>query len=381
MLDVASGVAQDPPVRQPERRPVREVEARQVQATPQSGSYEVRTGDTLWDLASRFLSDPHRWRDIFDLNTGVVEDPHWIFPGEHLSLPGQVTGVVVSSQPRQPAAARQPMGVDQEAGRGMSRFGGESIFDTSPASGSVLGGIEYDDFEPSPLVSASDYFRAPFLGDPKTFGPTGLTARKIQENPLRLQLPPSVRLNHRVVVALNGLQVEEGDRLQAFRWDFRLKSGETVATSKALLEVTETMGDSVRAVVTDIFGDYEVGDPVIVAEPMDVDRLRSHELVESGVLAELIGFGFELRMTVLGPSDFVFLSAGTDDGVALGDEFAIFSPNEPEPSSARWEDRLIVVRVVRAGATTSTARVVETLDTGTAAGAPARLVRRGVRTD
>jgi hypothetical protein len=344
----------------------------------------VRTGDTLWDLARRYLSDPHRWRDIFELNTGVVEDPHWIFPGELLALPGQVTGIVVAGQPAAaepaPAAGRPSSGADQEAGRGVSRFGGESIFDTSPASGSVLGGIEYDDLEPTPLVSPSDFYRAPFLGDPNTFGPVGLTARKIQENPLRLQLPPSVRLYHRVVVALNGLQVREGDKLQAFRWGYRLPSGETVAASKALLDVTEVMGDSARAVVTDIFGDYEVGDPVMLAEPIDASDLVAHEAAD-GVLAELIGFEFELRLTVLGSSDFVFLSAGQDDGVALGDEFAIFSRQELQPASARWEDRLIVVRVVRAGPTTSTARVVETLDTGTAAGAPARLVRKGVRTD
>jgi hypothetical protein len=140
------------------------------------------------------------------------------------------------------------------------------------------------------------------------------------------------------------------------------------------------MGDSARAVVTDIFGDYEVGDPVMLAEPIDASDLVAHEAAD-GVLAELIGFEFELRLTVLGSSDFVFLSAGQDDGVALGDEFAIFSRQELQPASARWEDRLIVVRVVRAGPTTSTARVVETLDTGTAAGAPARLVRKGVRTD
>ncbi len=135
---VASGVAQEPPVRQPERRPVREAEVQQVQTQP-SGSYQVRTGDTLWDLARRYLSDPHRWRDIFELNTGVVEDPHWIFPGELLALPGQVTGIVVAGQPAAaepaPAAGRPSSGADQEAGRGADATGVTQRLLPSPVPG------------------------------------------------------------------------------------------------------------------------------------------------------------------------------------------------------------------------------------------------------
>ena len=265
--------------------------------------------------------------------------------------------------------------------QGSSRFGGESVFDRSPASGSILGELELDELEPTPLVSPSDFYRAPFLGNPETDGPFGLTARKIQENPLNLRLPPSILLNHRVVVALNGLRVEEGMILHAFRWMQKLPSGQIVANSMALLRVTESMGDSARAVVTQLFGQYEVGDPVMVAEPLDADHLRAHQAVDNGLLAELIGFEFEIKLTLLGASDFVFLSVGEIQGVGLGDVFAVFSVQEPHPAAARWEDRLVVVRVVRVGTTTSTARVVETVDPGTRAGAPARLVRKGVRSD
>ncbi len=48
-------------------------------------TYTVRSGDTLWEIAARFLREPWRWPDVWRANPGV-KNPNRIYPGDVLTL-------------------------------------------------------------------------------------------------------------------------------------------------------------------------------------------------------------------------------------------------------------------------------------------------------
>lgn len=67
-------------------------------------TYVVQPHDTLWGIAERYLGDPLRWSEIATLNEDRQEgaasfgDPHWIYPGWVLVLPGDAVGLAAYSQ-------------------------------------------------------------------------------------------------------------------------------------------------------------------------------------------------------------------------------------------------------------------------------------------
>jgi hypothetical protein len=347
-------------------------------------THKVRSGDTLWEIAARYLADPFRWPELYDLNVTVVEDPHWIFPGESIRLPGsrgEAAGTAAQPADRASAAETRTSDGAQEAQQDARRsFGpvGEfpegSVFRADP-SASSFGELSIEQTEPGAVVSMSDFYGAATVADQNSFVAAGITARVVAEAHPSIKLPRAARLNDEVVLHLSAADAEVGDYFMAVQWGRSLGPSGQVLHPVGAVRVTRTYPtrDSVRAEVIQVFGDYRVGDLMLGAEEYPIIPGILPEAEEGGIVGTVLGFVQD--QTLLATTETLFLDLGAADGVNVGDSFAIFAATATA-ETALFDDRLSTVRVVHVSNETSTARVTSLRDAGMRPGAPVRRIER-----
>ncbi len=54
---------------------------------PQFDIYVVRKGDSLSRIAKQYYGDAMRYKEIFEANRDILDDPNKIFPGQELKIP------------------------------------------------------------------------------------------------------------------------------------------------------------------------------------------------------------------------------------------------------------------------------------------------------
>lgn len=52
-----------------------------------SGTYTVKNGDCLWNIAASELGDGSRWQEIYELNRSEIDNPSLIYAGQEFILP------------------------------------------------------------------------------------------------------------------------------------------------------------------------------------------------------------------------------------------------------------------------------------------------------
>jgi LysM repeat protein len=292
----------------------------------QPRTHTVKRGDTLWDLAQQYLGDPFLWPEIYRLNRDVVEDPHWIYPGEVLRLPGE-GGPIVAEGPQpgpQPGdtARAQPQ---PEAPRGALET---TVFGKvrPPDSTSQAIGVTMVPDAPIPTVRAGQVMSAPYVdreGGPRAFG------RILKSGDLTGVAQTSERFrfqsHDRVFISPPpGYLAAEGERYMAYRLGPILEEQGQVMIPTGIIEVTKPAGAGVSAVAKVIrsFADMSATDRLIPIDTAGIGTTVRPQRVKDGPSTTVKWIYGEPVLPSI--QNFVVLATSSREGVRLGDEFLIY---------------------------------------------------------
>jgi hypothetical protein len=349
-----------------------EVSAETAEKSSTGREHVVRKGDTLWDLAKLYLSNPFLWGLIYEANRGVVANPHLIYPenrllipdGSLLAVPGQAPG----GAPFGGAAGWTAAGDGSD--RTLFYRSGEAGL-----SGDAIPTLLAGDGEEVAVVQPGEYLAAPWLAERSALPVVGTLVRVRGDGDGRGSVSQSVHPWDRVYVRHRGKNVPEvGDRLLLVREGRRLRGWGRVVAPGAIGVVEEVSEDVALVAIHQQFGRVEPGDLALPLAALPVVKGRPQPVTD-GAQATLLGFVEE--QPVYDQSDQGFVDLGERDGVAVGDEFEIY---RPERSTGGWsaidlpEEPIGRLRVIRVAERTATVRLIR-LDQGSLkAGMPVRLV-------
>lgn len=304
---------------------------------------QVEEGDTLWDLAARYLGAGSRWPQIQRANSNRLASPHRLRPGLELVIPSLSSDTTPRLRPE------------------------ESLFFRSEEEG--IGGFTVGTSRGLSLVAPTEFARAPFLYDVDEARPPMTTLGRFDVVRAGRELPVSLRQRDRVRVAVGPWEVEAGDRLQAIRWEGQVAGHGRVARPVAILQVLDRRGDTAVAEVSELYGFYRVDTPVLPLPETPDLRGATMVAAEDGLEARMVGPAVDRPVVV--PGAVVFLDVGAQSGIRPGDEFVV-----PSRSGALGQRTAARLRVIRAQPETAAARVLEIREPIIRPGTEVRLDRR-----
>jgi hypothetical protein len=323
-------------------------------------THRVREGDTLWDLSRAYLNDPFLWPEIYRLNPDVVEDPHWIFPGEVLRLPTGSAAV---------AAALVAERVMPQA----------TVFDAQihrrvPATPVLL--TSRDAAPPRRLaMSEHELLAAPWvdrIGAPSGAGqliesvaPSGIA---------NSQLPEFLQVFDRVYATLpsNGVGAV-GERYLVVTEGAMISDSTRMVVPTGIVEVERRPdGEAATVRILRLFGPVKLGHRLI---PLPILTIPDEVLPtpqELGMMSTVIWVSPNDILPSL--QDYLTLAASSRDGVTLGDQFTLVLPRRPGPGGVTLpEEALALVRVVRVSEFGATALLIDQRHPGIEIGTRARM--------
>ncbi len=290
-------------------------------------TYEVRRGDTLWDISKRFFGDPFSWPDIWKKNE-FIRDPHWIYPGQTINF-GQFrthTEAPVPSTPSETAPTRTPA---PEAPAAVKQMSEPAPFTQTtaaapmpapapiPADPNVIRLLD----TPQPVFTEKNFMRTGFIAKR-----SGLSKKKVTR--VEGEQVSAVRYDAVEVNMGEADGLKKGDLLAVFAIGDRVKHPDTgfdygyVVRVKGVLRVESLGRNQARCTVSANLDPLAVDDPVMryeIKRGPDFDAwVRPDMKIAATVLA------INEPMISIHTNDILYIDKGAENGVRPGDHFAVY---------------------------------------------------------
>lgn len=355
--------------------------SRAAQAAPADSSAGARThtvkkGDTLWDLGRTYLNDPFQWPQIYRLNTSVVQNPHWIYPGEVLRLPGDV----------QLAASTREIDQSAEPSDGPVVPGAPTVFAQSLAARGMSTSrlLDSPDDYAHTAVRVGEFYAAPWVdrdGGPESAGMLLRSAEipGIKEFTTMRRLGPQSRA---YITLPSGVVAAKGDRFLVFAKGAELDGEGQVMVPTGIVEVERTDNGGVATTVRVVqqFGEVLLGQSVVPLERFSMTTESRPQSLALGLESQVVFLPSRAVLPTI--QRYVVLSATSRDGVKLGDQFTLYRPRQQVQIEGKDqpvtvpEEPIALAQVVRVTDRGTTALIVSQREPAIKVGVNARLTSR-----
>ncbi|HEY6061132.1 MAG TPA: LysM peptidoglycan-binding domain-containing protein [Gemmatimonadales bacterium] len=340
---------------------------------PAAGSHVVARGETLWSISQQYFADPLLWPEIYRRNTAVIEDPHWIYPGEVLDLGG---------------IAGAPIDTTQVVGQGIADTTGQAIPEPPPEPEGpgtifdrrstkqqqvqdVLRRYANQIYRP---VRRGEFYSSGFLTEgedlpwARVIGNTAKPAIPVLTDP-----GTAGQFAEIAIVPPSQASYHVGDSLLVVRLDRKLDPWGDVVVPQGVARVTSVQEKQVLALVIMQFGRIQGGSLALPLEPFKDPGPVRPASVAQGLEGHLIAMRDEHVLASV--QQVLFIDKGRSDGVALGDVFEAYRPASGEVG-ARSEEVRVQLLVVHTREHTASVIVIGMSNPALGSGMPVRLIKK-----
>ena len=306
-----------------------------------ASTYTVKKGDTLWDIARSLLGDPFLWPEIYRLNTGTIEDPHWIYPGETLRMPG--AGPAVSSS--QPAS---PM-VEGSDAPSRGRTFRTTVFNPEMSKSARAPRASLILRSRGAAVRPGDFLASPFMwanGGPGDHGRIDLSAEShgipmtLEQRPLQYQEPLFVTIP-------TGMQGNVGERLLTYRLGATVVGQGQVVIPTGIVRLITASADGVaQAHLIQQFEEVYTGQGATALDTLNIPANTFPQPMASGLATSVVWLYGDPVLPARG--QYIVLAASSRDGLVPGDQLSLRRPHSSEAGGVvRSDEEVAVAQVTR----------------------------------